>query len=130
MFGCLPICSFQGLGSFFCHPPLKHFVIRHSHGSHLQVLSADARTFASDVYSFGVVAWEVISRQAPWPREALPQDIFIRVVFKGERPVIPADAPADLVGIVQTCWAGAPEIRPSASSVLDRLGSHLATAGE
>lgn len=89
------------------------------------MLSADARTFASDVYSFGMVAWEVVSRQVPWADEALPQDIYIRVVFRGDRPVVPADAPADIVDIIQACWAGAPEQRPPASNVLDILENWL-----
>lgn len=84
------------------------------------MLSADARTFASDIYSLGVVAWEVLSKKVPWAGEA-PQDIYVRVVFRGQRPVIPANAPADVVDMVQACWAGAPERRPTASNASDIL---------
>lgn len=75
-----------------------------------------------------MVAWEVVSRQVPWAGEARPQDIYIRVVFRSERPVIPADAPADVVDIIQNCWAGAPERRHTASSVLDVLENSLSQA--
>lgn len=92
------------------------------------MLSAGAKTFASDVYSFGVVAWEVVSREVPWAGEALPQDINIRVVFRSERPVIPADAPADIVDVIQSCWTSAPESRPTASNVLDTLENLLSQA--
>lgn len=43
-------------------------------------------------------------------------------MFKEERPTIPADAPADIAGILRACWAGAPQGRPSASAVMVRLG--------
>ena len=75
------------------------------------------------MYSFGIVAWEVLSTQVPWAEEASPLDIYKRVVFKGERPIIPAESPADIEDIVRECWAGAPEERPSASVVMARLRS-------
>ena len=87
------------------------------------MLDVKESSYASDVYSFGIVAWEVLSTQVPWADEASPLDIFRRVVFKGERPTIPADAPSDIADIVRACWAGAPEERPSASAVMVRLRS-------
>lgn len=87
----------------------------------LKVLDMKGSSFASDVYSFGVVAWEVLSMQVPWAEEVSSLDIYKRVVFKGERPEMPADAPADIAGIVRSCWAGAPEERPTASEVLGTL---------
>lgn len=80
------------------------------------------------MYSFGMVAWEVVSRQTPWAGEARPQDIYIRVVFRSERPAIPANAPADIVDIIQDCWGGAPGRRPTASGVLDILEQFLSQA--
>ncbi|CAM9144113.1 unnamed protein product, partial [Laminaria digitata] len=88
-----------------------------------KVLEVKGSSYASDVYSFGIVAWEVLSMQVPWADEASPLDIYKRVVFRGERPEIPADIPADIAPIVRDCWAGAPEKRPTASEVLGRLKS-------
>ena len=87
------------------------------------MLDVKGSSYASDVYSFGIVAWEVLSMQVPWAEEASPLDIYKRVVFKGERPTIPADAPPDIADIVRTCWAGVPEERPSASAVIAKLRS-------
>ena len=86
-----------------------------------QVLNAQGVSSASDVYSFGIVAWEVISMEIPWADEALPFDIFTRVVFKGDRPEIPADAPVDIAGVLRACWATAPEERPASAEILNIL---------
>eukprot|EP00904_Undaria_pinnatifida_P006344 jgi/Undpi1/283/HiC_scaffold_1.g00279.m1 len=86
-----------------------------------EVLNAQGVSSASDVYSFGIVAWEVISMEIPWADEALPFDIFTRVVFKGDRPEIPADAPVDIKGVLRACWATAPEERPASAEILNIL---------
>ncbi|CAN0533692.1 unnamed protein product, partial [Ectocarpus sp. 8 AP-2014] len=52
---------------------------------------------------------------------ALPRDIYIRVVFKGDRPPIPVGTPSDIKEIVRDCWAGLPEDRPTSSEILKRL---------
>lgn len=87
------------------------------------MLDVKGSSYASDVYSIGIVAWEVLSMQVLWQEEAAPVDIYKRVVFKGERPAIPADAPADIVAIVRACWAGAPGERPTASEVMGQRSS-------
>ncbi|CAM9446055.1 unnamed protein product, partial [Hapterophycus canaliculatus] len=84
-----------------------------------EVLETKATSNASDVYSFGVVVWEILSRQIPWAEQALPRDIYLRVVIRGDRPVIPADAPADIAEMVIGCWAQAPEERPAFAELLD-----------
>ncbi|CAM9095313.1 unnamed protein product, partial [Laminaria digitata] len=57
----------------------------------------------SDVYSFGLVVWEVLSRELPWAAEAHPRDIHIRVALKGQRPVIPDDAPDQIANVARAC---------------------------
>ena len=79
------------------------------------------------MYSFGIVAWEVLSMQVPWVDEATPLNIYKRVVFKLERPTIPADAPADIAAVVLSCWAHLPEDRPSSRAIMGRLQSITAT---
>lgn len=85
------------------------------------MLSAKGRSFASDVYSFGIVAWEVLSMEIPWADEALPFDIYTRVVFKGDRPEIPGDAPDDIASVLRACWAGPPQERPTSGEIWEIL---------
>lgn len=87
------------------------------------MLNSKGSSYASDVYSFGIVAWEVLSMEVPWADEALPFDIFRRVVFRGERPTVPVDAPADLADIVRQCWAGPPKKRPTSHEIMQKLWS-------
>lgn len=90
-----------------------------------KVLEAKAVSSASDVYSLGMVAWEVLSREVPWANETLPRDIYIRVVFKGDRPPIPVDTPTDIAEMIKGCWAGAPEDRLTSREILNCM--HLGT---
>ena len=82
------------------------------------MLNAGGISSASDVYSFGIVAWEVLSMETPWADEALPFDIYTRVVFKGDRPEIPAHAPVDITSVLRACWATEPEERPASAEIL------------
>ena len=88
------------------------------------MLSGEGSSYASDVYSFGIVAWEVFSMKAPWADEALPIDIYRRVVFKGDRPVIPAEAPGDIADLLRACWAAPPQERPTSNDILEILKAH------
>lgn len=83
-----------------------------------KVLDAKGASSASDVYSLGMVAWEVLSREVPWADETLPRDIYIRVVFKGDRPLIPVGTPSDIADMIKGCWAGAPEDRLTSGEIL------------
>lgn len=88
------------------------------------MLETKGISFASDAYSFGIVAWEVLTRKNPWADQPRARDIFLRVVMKGERPVIPADAPRDIAGVVRACWSDAPRERPAMSEVMKSMKSH------
>lgn len=87
------------------------------------MLDATQSTYASDVYSFGIVAWEVLSRELPWATVTRPKDIFIRVVLKELRPVIPEGAPSLIVDVVKACWVGEPANRPTFSVILEGMKS-------
>lgn len=71
------------------------------------------------MYSFGVVVWEILSRALPWAAEARGQDIYRRVVIKGERLTIPVDAPADIADVLRDCWAAKPRKRPSSVEIME-----------
>ena len=85
------------------------------------MLHSEGVSYASDVYSFGVVAWEVLSTEVPWADEALPFDIYRRVVFKGDRPTVPVNAPPDLADIMRECWARQPKLRPTSREIMRRF---------
>ena len=69
------------------------------------------------MYSFGVLVWEVLCRKLPWADETCPRDIYIRVVLREDRPEIPVDSPADMTRVMNACWAGSPQDRPTFSDV-------------
>ena len=52
-------------------------------------------------------------------------DNLARAVKRGQRPVIPADAPADLASITKACWANDPAARPTLALVLVDLKSSV-----
>ncbi|CAM9813472.1 unnamed protein product [Scytosiphon promiscuus] len=84
-----------------------------------EVLETKAISNASDVYSYGIVVWEVLSRKIPWADQALPRDIYLRVVIRGDRPAMPADTPADIAEMITGCWAQAHEDRPTFHELMD-----------
>ncbi|CAM9391533.1 unnamed protein product, partial [Sphacelaria rigidula] len=84
-----------------------------------KVLETKGTSNESDVYSYGMVVWEVLSRKTPWADQALPRDIYVRVVIRGDRPAIPEDAPADIAEFLPGCWAQAPEDRPTFQALVD-----------
>ena len=87
------------------------------------MLETKGNSYASDVYSFGTVAWEVLTRELPWANQPLARDIFMRVVMRGERPVIPADCPSDIAEVVRACWAELPADRPTLDDLVKRMKS-------
>lgn len=84
-------------------------------------MDGDGSSSKSDMYSFSIVIWEVLSREIPWSGESKAQQIFYRVVLKGERPHIPSRAPPYLVDMARACWAKEPEKRPTFSSLLAKM---------
>lgn len=83
-----------------------------------KVLDGKDISYKSDVYSFGVIVWEVFSRKLPWADEACARDIFVRVVFKEDRPEITEDSPADMVKVMNACWAAMSRDRPTFSDIM------------
>lgn len=84
----------------------------------VKVLDSKGTSYASDVYSFGVVVWEVFSRKLPWADERCHRDIFVRVVFKEDRPEIPVESPVDMARIMKASWARVPQDRPTFSDIM------------
>lgn len=84
----------------------------------VKVLDSQGTSYASDVYSFGMVVWEVFSRKIPWEDEACHRDIFVRVVFKEDRPKIPSVSPADMARVMNASWSREPHDRPAFRDIM------------
>ncbi|CAM9094785.1 unnamed protein product, partial [Laminaria digitata] len=88
------------------------------------VLDTDGSTYTSDVFSSEIVAWEVLSRELPWSTVTHPKEIYLRVVLKNMRPVLPDDAPTKISEVAKACWAPDAVDRPTFSAILERMKSN------
>eukprot|EP00727_Mastigamoeba_balamuthi_P010571 m51a1_g6136 putative ankyrin repeat-containing protein (1719) ;mRNA; f:243843-250315 len=89
-------------------------------------------TDRSDVYSLSIVLWEMVARAltgeyqrpfAEFPRIQFEFQILLQVAKSNLRPTMPQSCPQELAQLITDCWDPAPERRPSAPEVLDRLGA-------
>ncbi|NXH11700.1 RON protein, partial [Bucco capensis] len=92
----------------------------------LESLQTQKFTTKSDVWSFGVLMWELLTRGAsPYP-EVDPYDMA-RYLLRGRRLPQPGHCPDTLYGVMLSCWAPAPEERPSFTGLVGELQRVLAT---
>ena len=81
-----------------------------------------------DVYSFGIFLHELISRQHPFAEFAYRnKEKFESDIKSGVRPTISEKWPEAYQMLVQDCWSGNQEERPSFTEILQRL-EYAATA--
>jgi serine/threonine protein kinase len=89
-----------------------------------EVARADPYNQSVDVYSFGILLWELCSGEKAFGRSTRGNHLC-QVVFGGDRP--PMDAtlteywPANVIRLMQCCWASSPEDRPSFVVILEVL---------
>ena len=78
---------------------------------------------APDVYSFAMTCYEVVTGAVPLVDEANelgPPQARLRVIA-GLRPTLPSDLKSDLKVLIEECWDGKPEQRPTFSTICTRL---------
>ncbi|NXL61493.1 RON protein, partial [Chordeiles acutipennis] len=92
----------------------------------LESLQTQKFTTKSDVWSFGVLMWELLTRGAsPYPGVD-PYDMA-RYLLRGRRLPQPFHCPDTLYRVMLSCWAPAPEERPSFTGLVGELERVLAT---
>ncbi|NXE42160.1 RON protein, partial [Ptilorrhoa leucosticta] len=92
----------------------------------LESLQTQKFTTKSDVWSFGVLMWELLTRGASPYAEVDPYDMA-RYLLRGRRLPQPSHCPDTLYKVMLSCWAPAPEERPSFTGLVGELERVLAT---
>ncbi|KAF7333349.1 Protein kinase domain-containing protein [Mycena venus] len=89
------------------------------------------KTFKTDIYAFGCVCYEILTGEIPF--QELSNDMKVMwEVAAGRRPARPPSCSGTIAldslwKLLQNCWNGQAQMRPSASQIVDRLmGSPIA----
>ncbi|NXO10649.1 RON protein, partial [Oriolus oriolus] len=92
----------------------------------LESLQTQKFTTKSDVWSFGVLMWELLTRGASPYAGVDPYDMA-RYLLRGRRLPQPSHCPDTLYRVMLSCWAPAPEDRPTFTGLVGELERVLAT---
>ncbi|NXO80953.1 RON protein, partial [Sitta europaea] len=92
----------------------------------LESLQTQKFTTKSDVWSFGVLMWELLTRGASPYSGVDPYDMA-HYLLQGRRLPQPSHCPDTLYRVMLSCWAPAPEERPSFTGLVGELERVLAT---
>ena len=85
-----------------------------------EVISGRKRSKMSDIFSYGIVIFEITSREIPFTNLQSRKAIMDAVVG-GKRPVIPMDTPETLRLMMQMCWNGEYDKRPTIDQAIKFL---------
>ena len=79
-----------------------------------------------DVYSFGILMWEIFSCEVPFLEYMMKNDVAKRKIMNGFRPFIDSNRISpDVADVLNQCWDGQPERRPSFPTIIDQLTTIL-----
>jgi len=84
-------------------------------------------TEKADVYSFAMVLFELICQELPFAD--VDEGEVLQLASKGERPdmeAVPPNMPANLVDLMESCWAPKPGDRPSFDFICRTLSEIVA----
>jgi serine/threonine protein kinase len=77
--------------------------------------------FSVDVYAYGVLIFVLMTARIPWP-ETTALFAHGRIVRSGQRPPIPDFIGLSYKVLIEACWDGAPEQRPTFEHIITELG--------
>jgi serine/threonine protein kinase len=76
---------------------------------------------ASDVFAFGLILFELLAGRLAFPESLNRLQIARLVAIEGARPEIPESVIAPARSLIENCWAGDPNDRPTFAEIVDRL---------
>eukprot|EP01102_Stenamoeba_stenopodia_P010653 TRINITY_DN3236_c0_g1_i1.p1 TRINITY_DN3236_c0_g1~~TRINITY_DN3236_c0_g1_i1.p1 ORF type:complete len:425 (-),score=83.95 TRINITY_DN3236_c0_g1_i1:92-1366(-) len=85
-----------------------------------EVVNGEAYDIKVDVYSFAMVLSEVMTRKSPFSNYSF-DSAAIQAVFRGERPTLPDECPAEVSELIHQCWDAAADKRPAFVDILPRV---------
>src|SRR6185369_5181077 len=77
-----------------------------------------------DIYSFAMTMWEIVSRSIPFEDYPFPAMIGVLALTQNMRENIPDDTPEEFSKLIQDCWTGNPDDRPTAIQIIQQF-KHL-----
>ncbi|KAJ3297925.1 hypothetical protein HK104_011385 [Borealophlyctis nickersoniae] len=88
-----------------------------------KIITEPLYTKECDVFSYGITLTELFTMAGPYGvnYKELDVDILVDLVKSGKRQELPSDIPADLLDLVQECWAHDPQQRPPISRIAERF---------
>eukprot|EP00250_Pteridium_aquilinum_P021957 c25271_g1_i2 orf=372-2480(-) len=82
-------------------------------------------SFSADVYSFAMTCYEIITGKKPFAdllENGMTERVLKeRIVKLNERPGLPHDLHPGLKDLIEQCWDGTPENRPTFEAICQRL---------